>query len=186
MCRPGSTHQSGCQRPPYPRVRVAHRVGAAWGGTSVVRCVSAAWGGASARRRCAVSAPPGVLSPAARDTLTLVSIDTWTLLDTFGHFWTLSTRPTLVSIDTLRHNSDTTPTLPRHTPTRVGPIQTVYTRVTCQLVSSVERRCRAQFEQRLTRLACVLVRVCLRVLAWLPKNPPTFGQHFPSDPLGFS
>ena len=47
---PGSTRQSGCQRPPYPGVRVAHRVGAAWGGTSVVRCVSAAWGGASAVR----------------------------------------------------------------------------------------------------------------------------------------
>jgi hypothetical protein len=49
--RPGSTRQSSCQRPPYPRVRVAHRVGAAWGGTSAVRCVSAAWGGASAVRR---------------------------------------------------------------------------------------------------------------------------------------
>ena len=54
---PGSTRQSGCQRPPYPGVRVAHRVGAAWGGTSVVRCVSAAWGGASAV--CCVSAAWG-------------------------------------------------------------------------------------------------------------------------------
>ena len=50
MCRPGSTHQSGCQRPPHPRARVAHRIGTAWGGTSAVRCVSTAWGGTSAVR----------------------------------------------------------------------------------------------------------------------------------------
>jgi hypothetical protein len=54
---PGSTHQSGCQRPPYPGGRVAHRVGAAWGGTLAVRCVSAAWGGASAV--CCVNATWG-------------------------------------------------------------------------------------------------------------------------------
>ena len=72
--RPGSTRQSGCQRPPYPRVRVAHRVGVAWGGTRAAprwcaasarpgaaprRCAASARPGA-APRRCAASAPPGV------------------------------------------------------------------------------------------------------------------------------
>ena len=57
---------------------------------------------------------------------TSLSIDTWTQL----------TRPTLVPIDTLRH-----PTLPRHTPTRLGQnsLYQVYICVvyTCNLVSSV-------------------------------------------------